>query len=105
TAQQGYLTVTRDGKTVAELHPQKRVYRVQTMPMTEAAIDAGIFRDLFVAIGEPLGEQGAWALRVYYKSFIRWIWFGGVLMAFGGLLGAMDRRYRIMNKKAVAAHA
>ncbi|MGY6274845.1 heme lyase CcmF/NrfE family subunit [Methylomonas sp. MgM2] len=105
TAQQGALTVTRDGQTVAELHPQKRVYRVQKMPMTEAAIDAGVFRDLFVAIGEPLGEGGAWALRVYYKSFIRWIWMGGVLMAIGGLLGAMDRRYRISNKKAVAAHA
>lgn len=104
TAQQGYLTVTRNGVTVAELHPQKRVYRVQKMPMTEAAIDAGIFRDLFVAIGEPLDEQGAWALRVYYKSFIRWIWCGGVLMAVGGLLGAMDKRYRIANKNTVIAH-
>lgn len=103
TAQQGYLTVTQGDETVAELHPQKRVYRVQKMPMTEAAIDAGLFRDLFVAIGEPLGEQGAWALRVYYKSFIRWIWLGGVLMAIGGLLGAMDKRYRVMNKKAVTA--
>jgi len=104
TAQQGSLTVTHDGKTVAELHPQKRVYRVQKMPMTEAAIDAGVFRDLFVAIGEPLGEGDAWALRVYYKSFIRWIWMGGVLMAVGGLLGAMDKRYRMLNKKAVSAH-
>ncbi len=104
TAQQGYLTVTKDGETVAELHPQKRVYRVKTMPMTEAAIDAGLFRDLFVAIGEPLGDQGAWSLRVYYKSFIRWIWLGGVLMAVGGLFGAMDKRYRILNKKAVAVN-
>ncbi|AEG00747.1 heme lyase CcmF/NrfE family subunit [Methylomonas methanica] len=104
-AEQGYLTVTHDGETVAELSPQKRVYRVQTMPMTEAAIDAGLFRDLFVAIGEPLGEEGAWSLRVYYKSFIRWIWMGGVFMAVGGLLGAMDRRYRMLNKKAVLAHA
>jgi cytochrome c-type biogenesis protein CcmF len=104
TAQQGHLTVSHDGKTVAELSPQKRVYRVQTMPMTEAAIDAGIFRDLFVAIGEPLGEQGAWSLRVYYKAFIRWIWMGGVFMGVGGLLGASDRRYRMMNKKAVDAH-
>jgi cytochrome c-type biogenesis protein CcmF len=104
TAQQGHLTVSHDGKTVAELSPQKRVYRVQTMPMTEAAIDAGVFRDLFVAIGEPLGEQGAWSLRVYYKAFIRWIWMGGVFMGVGGLLGASDRRYRMMNKKAVDAH-
>ena len=104
TAQQGYLTVTRGDETVAELHPQKRVYRVQKMPMTEAAIDAGLFRDLFVAIGEPLGEGGAWALRVYYKSFIRWIWLGGVFMAVGGLLGALDKRYRILNQKSVAAN-
>ena len=104
TAQQGHLTVSHDGKTVAELSPQKRVYRVQTMPMTEAAIDAGVFRDLFVAIGEPLGEQGAWSLRVYYKAFIRWIWMGGVFMGVGGLLGASDRRYRMMNKKAVDSH-
>jgi len=98
-AQQAYLTVDHDGKTVAELSPQKRVYRVQTMPMTEAAIDAGLFRDLFVAIGEPLGDQGAWSLRIYYKSFIRWIWLGGVFMAAGGLLAACDRRYRINPKK------
>jgi cytochrome c-type biogenesis protein CcmF len=104
-AEQGYLTVMHDGETVAKLSPQKRVYRVQTMPMTEAAIDAGLFRDLFVAIGEPLGEEGAWSLRVYYKAFIRWIWMGGVFMAVGGLLGATDRRYRMLNKKAVVAHA
>jgi len=104
-AQQAYLTVEYHDRIVAELHPQKRVYRVQTMPMTEAAIDAGLFRDLFVAIGEPLGDEGAWSLRIYYKSFIRWIWLGGVFMAAGGLLAATDRRYRINNKKAVAAHA
>lgn len=97
-AEQGYLTVSHAGAVVAELSPQKRVYRVQTMPMTEAAIDAGVFRDLFVALGEPLGEQGAWSLRVYYKAFIRWIWMGGVFMALGGLIAASDRRYRLLNK-------
>jgi cytochrome c-type biogenesis protein CcmF len=103
-AQQGHLTVDYQGETVAELLPQKRVYRVQTMPMTEAAIDAGVFRDLFVAIGEPLGKDGAWSLRVYYKSCIRWIWMGGVLMAVGGLLAACDRRYRIKTVKTAVAH-
>ncbi|OAI11450.1 c-type cytochrome biogenesis protein CcmF [Methylomonas lenta] len=102
-AQQGHLTVSHNDEIVAELAPQKRVYTVQTMPMTEAAIDAGVSRDLFVAIGEPLGDEGAWSLRVYYKAFIRWIWMGGVFMAVGGLLGALDRRYRLMNKKAVSA--
>jgi cytochrome c-type biogenesis protein CcmF len=94
-AQQGFLTVSHNGQEVAKLEPQKRVYRVQTMPMTEAAIDAGLFKDLFVAIGEPLDANGAWSLRVYYKAFIRWIWLGAVFMAVGGLCAACDRRYRI----------
>ncbi|GAB4260543.1 MAG: heme lyase CcmF/NrfE family subunit [Methylomicrobium sp.] len=105
TAQQGHVTVTYRDELVAEMAPQKRVYRVQQMPMTEAAIDAGLFRDLFVAIGEPLGESGAWSLRIYYKAFIRWIWIGGVLMAFGGLWAACDRRYRITGKKQAGRHA
>jgi cytochrome c-type biogenesis protein CcmF len=94
-AEQAFVTVSYDGKEVAKLEPQKRVYRVQKMPMTEAAIDAGLFRDLFVAIGEPLGDKGAWSLRIYYKSFIRWIWLGALFMAAGGLCAACDRRYRI----------
>ncbi|MCX7068502.1 MAG: heme lyase CcmF/NrfE family subunit [Methylococcales bacterium] len=97
-AQQAFVTVSHEGKQVAQLEPQKRVYSVQTMPMTEAAIDAGLFRDLFVAIGEPLGKQGAWSLRIYYKSFIRWIWLGAIFMAVGGLCAACDRRYRIKVK-------
>ena len=95
-AQQAFVTVSHEGKEVAKLEPQKRVYQVQTMPMTEAAIDAGLFRDLFVAIGEPLGDQGAWSLRIYYKAFIRWIWLGAVFMAAGGLCAAFDRRYRVV---------
>jgi cytochrome c-type biogenesis protein CcmF len=97
-AQQAFVTVSHNGEQVAKLEPQKRVYKVQTMPMTEAAIDAGLFRDLFVAIGEPLGKDGAWSLRIYYKSFIRWIWLGAVFMAVGGLCAAGDRRYRIKVK-------
>jgi cytochrome c-type biogenesis protein CcmF len=95
-AQQAFVTVSHEGKEVAKLEPQKRVYQVQTMPMTEAAIDAGLFRDLFVAIGEPLGDQGAWSLRIYYKAFIRWIWLGAVFMAAGGLCAAFDSRYRVV---------
>ncbi len=94
-ADQAFVTVSHQGKTVAELEPQKRIYQVRKMPMTEAAIEAGLFRDLFVAIGEPLGDKGAWSLRIYYKSFIRWIWLGAVFMAAGGLCSAFDRRYRI----------
>ena len=76
------------------MQPEKRIYRVQTMPMTEAAIDAGITRDLFAALGEPLGDSGAWSLRLYHKPFVRWIWIGGLFMGLGGLLAATDRRYR-----------
>ena len=94
-AQQAFVTVTYKGQEVAKLEPQKRVYQVKTMPMTEAAIDAGLFRDLFVAIGEPLGDKGAWSLRIYYKAFIRWIWLGALFMAVGGLLAACDKRYRL----------
>jgi len=61
--------------------------------MTEAGIDAGITRDLFVALGEALGGEGAWSVRVYHKPFVRWIWLGGLLMALGGLLAASDGRY------------
>jgi cytochrome c-type biogenesis protein CcmF len=95
-ADQAFVTVDHQDERVAEMEPQKRIYQVQKMPMTEAAIDAGLFRDLFVAIGEPLGNEGAWSLRIYYKSFIRWIWLGAILMAAGGLLAALDRRYRIV---------
>jgi cytochrome c-type biogenesis protein CcmF len=86
--------VSENGTLVAELHPQKRIYRASGMPMTEAGIDAGVTRDLFVALGEPLDDAGSWALRIYYKPYVRWIWMGGLLMAFGGLLAVTDKRYR-----------
>ncbi|MDD9812360.1 MAG: heme lyase CcmF/NrfE family subunit [Gammaproteobacteria bacterium] len=75
------------------LRPEKRTYLVQKNPMTEAAIDAGLTRDLYVALGEEL-ERGAWSVRIYYKPFIRWIWLGALLMAAGGLVAATDKRYR-----------
>ena len=94
TAQRGTIHVSRDGEEVAVLHPEKRTYRVQTKPMTEAGIDAGLFRDIYVSLGESLGG-GDWALRLYYKPMVRWIWLGGLLMALGGLLAASDPRYRM----------
>lgn len=100
-AQQGLITVSHDGMADVTLEPQKRVYQIQKMPMTEAAIDAGLFRDLFVAIGEPLGDEGAWSLRIYYKAFIRWIWLGAIFMAVGGLCATCDKRYRSAKKEAV----
>jgi len=91
----GNFTVTSEsGDFEVVLQPEKRIYRVQQSPMTEAAIDAGFTRDLFIALGEPLGDNGAWAVRIYYKPFIRWIWLGAIIMALGGLFAASDRRYR-----------
>ena len=92
-AEQGTFQVLQNGEQIATLHPQKRFYWTKQMPMTEAAIDWGITRDIYVALGEPLGDD-AWSVRVYYKPFIRWIWLGGLLMALGGFLAVMDRRYR-----------
>lgn len=77
------------------LRPEKRTYLVQKNPMTEAAIDAGLTRDLYIALGEALDGSGeAWSVRIYYKPFIRWIWLGALLMAAGGLVAAADKRYR-----------
>ncbi|MEW9623482.1 heme lyase CcmF/NrfE family subunit [Rhodanobacter geophilus] len=103
-ADQGVVTVLRDGRTVAVMHPQKRTYAREQV-QTESAVDAGVFRDLYVALGEPMDAndiEGAWALRLYYKPFIRWIWGGGVLMMLGGFVCAGDRRFRI---KRIAAEA
>ena len=92
-AQRADIEVTRAGRPVSRLAPEKRTYVSQPQPMTEAAIDPGFTRDLYAALGEPLGG-GAWSVRLHYKPFVRWIWFGAVLMALGGLLAAADRRYR-----------
>jgi cytochrome c-type biogenesis protein CcmF len=95
-ATEGLVIASKDGEAVAVLQTQKRNYGQGTMPMTEAGIDAGITRDLYVSLGEPLGSSdNAWSVRLYYKPFVRWIWMGGVFMALGGLLAATDRRYRL----------
>ena len=94
TSDRATVHVLQDGREIAVLHPEKRVYQVRAMPMTEAGIDPGFTRDLYVALGEPL-EDGAWAVRLHVKPFVRWIWLGGLLMGFGGFLAALDRRYRV----------
>lgn len=93
----GIIDVTRNGRPEATLHAEKRYYRVARSMMTEAAIDGGFSRDLYAALGEEL-DDGAWAMRLYYKPFVRWIWFGGVLMASGGILCILDPRYRLSKK-------
>ena len=93
-AMQGLIEVSVDGRKTNELRPEKRIYRVQQNAMTEAAIDTGFTRDLYVALGESVDNGRAWIVRVYVKPFIDWIWGGAFLMAMGGLLAATDRRYR-----------
>ena len=105
-AHRGTLHLYRGKREIAELHPEKRIYTVQTKPMTESAIDVGFTRDIYVSLGEGLGN-GDWSMRLYYKPFVRWIWFGGLLIAIGGLLAASDRRYRIASarERALASAA
>ena len=92
-ADRATFDVYKSGEFVTSLLPEKRTYFSQQNPMTEAGIDPGLFRDLYLAMGEPL-EGDAWAIRVQYKPFIRWIWLGPLLMAFGGMLSVSDKRYR-----------
>ncbi|QWE14184.1 heme lyase CcmF/NrfE family subunit [Polynucleobacter sp. AP-Sving-400A-A2] len=100
-AMQGTFLLTRNGQLEATMYPEKRNYFSSTMPMTEAAIDASLTRDIYVSLGEELDDK-AWAVRVYYKPFVDWIWGGCVLMALGGLLAMSDKRYRMKLKKVAA---
>ena len=91
----GEVNVNKDGKPLEVLYPEKRKYFSSAMPMTEAAIDSGLFRDLYVSLGEPIeGDKPQWSVRVFYKPFVSWIWYGAILMVLGGLLAVSDRRYR-----------
>jgi cytochrome c-type biogenesis protein CcmF len=94
-ALRGDIKVTKDGKFLEMLYPEKRKYFSSAMPMTEAGIDSGLFRDLYVSLGEPIeGERMQWSVRVFYKPFVSWLWYGSILMVLGGLLAVSDRRYR-----------
>ena len=84
---------------IAQLRAQKRDYNSQMGIMTEAAIDAGLTRDLFFALGEQLGSN-SWSVRIYHKPFVRWIWLGALFMAFGGVIAVMDKRFRRVRSKS-----
>jgi cytochrome c-type biogenesis protein CcmF len=101
SAAQGLVVVTREGRELAQMHPEKRIYRVQQNPMTEADIDTGLTRDLYVSLGQAT-EGDAWIVRIYYTPFVSWIWGGCVFMALGGLLAASDRRYRMAKREQEA---
>ncbi|MGB9130136.1 MAG: heme lyase CcmF/NrfE family subunit [Thiobacillus sp.] len=99
-AARGTLEVSRNGKPVATLHPEKRVYNASAMAMTEASVHPNIFRDIYVAMGEQLDDQGAWTVRLFHKPFINWLWFGALFMVVGGFMAASDKRYRIALKRS-----
>lgn len=102
-SREGNIEVLRNGKFVRFLNPEKRIYNVQRNMMTEADIDGGLFRDLYVALGEPLADDPSgltWAVRLYYKPFVRWLWLGALIMAAGALVAISDRRYRVKSKRA-----
>ena len=96
TAQVGNFDVAQGSHNMPPMHPEKRTYVSSSMPMTEAAIDSGFTRDVYVSLGEALdaGTHPAWSVRVYYKPFVNWIWWGALFMALGGILATLDRRYR-----------
>jgi cytochrome c-type biogenesis protein CcmF len=101
-ADEGEVELRRSGDLIAVLAPQKRFYPVQQQTMTEAAIDTTLFRDVFVALGEPLGND-AWSFRLQVKPLIGFLWFGTGLMAVGGIIAVSDRRYRELARERRSA--
>jgi cytochrome c-type biogenesis protein CcmF len=93
-ADAGEVTVLKNGNPYLTLKPEKRTYFATGSVQTEADIDVGFFRDLFAALGDPRGD-GAWVVRIHFKPFVFWIWFGALLMATGGITAILDRRYRV----------
>ncbi|WP_412478640.1 heme lyase CcmF/NrfE family subunit [Azonexus sp. IMCC34839] len=107
-AAQGDFDLSVEGKFLRKMNPEKRNYHSSTMPMTEASIDAGLLRDVYVSLGEPIDRdkpEGEWAVRVYYKPYVDWIWGGCILMALGGLAAMLDRRYRVKARAAAKVPA
>ncbi|MCX7145298.1 MAG: heme lyase CcmF/NrfE family subunit, partial [Sulfuritalea sp.] len=101
----GTVELSKDGRVLKTMYPEKRNYFSSQMPMTEAAIDAAFTRDVYVSLGEPLDNTGAWSVRVYYKPFVDWIWGGCLLMGLGGFIAMLDRRYRLRVKAAASLPA
>jgi cytochrome c-type biogenesis protein CcmF len=92
------INVSKNGRFVEKLYPEKRNYTATGNVMTETAIDTGLFRDLYVSLGEPV-SAGAWSVRIYYKPFVDWIWGGAILMAMGGGVALSDRRYALVARR------
>ncbi len=103
-AARAQIQVDKNGRAVTTLYPEKRIYTVQNMPMTEAAIDPGFTRDLYVSLGDAVSAT-AWIVRVQHKPFVDWIWGGCLLMALGGAVAASDRRYRVAARRSQEQYA
>jgi cytochrome c-type biogenesis protein CcmF len=101
SAVEAAVKVTRNGAPETIIHSQKRTYPVRSMPMTEAGIDAGLTRDLYVSLGEPL-DNNDWSVRIYHRPYVRCIWLGAIFMALGGVFAAADRRYRLGTRHKAA---
>lgn len=98
---QAEVKVSKDGSYITTLYPEKRTYIISMMPMTEAAIDATLLRDVYIALGEPLSDNsGQWAVRIYVKPLVRWLWLGALIMALGSVLSILDKRYRLRHRRA-----
>jgi cytochrome c-type biogenesis protein CcmF len=102
-AWRGDVDLLEGGKSKRKLYPEKRFFHSSTMPMTKAAIDNGLLRDVYVSLGEPIDRahpEKEWIVRVYYKPLVNWIWGGTYLMSLGGIIAILDRRYRQRRKKS-----
>jgi cytochrome c-type biogenesis protein CcmF len=100
-ATQAHVEVLKNDKLIHVLYPEKRRYFSSAMPMTEAAIRSSFLGDLYVSLGDPIaGDKPSWSMRVYHKPFVPWLWAGVLLMVAGGVVAAMDRRYRRRNLDA-----
>jgi cytochrome c-type biogenesis protein CcmF len=95
------MNVFHNGSMRVRMHPEKRIYNVSGNALTNAAIDTSVFRDLYVALGEPAGENDGWSFRIQYKPFVDWIWAGAFLMALGGVLALTDKRYVTTSRKKI----
>ena len=98
----GTVDILRNERKITTVYPEKRLYPIQSEPMTEAGISPGIVRDFYVSLGEPLDDSGAWSVRIHIKPFVRWIWLGAIFMALGALIAATDQRLRSTVKSRVA---
>lgn len=102
-AQQGSIVVKKDDEQIVELHPQKRFYPKQQQPMTEADIYPGLTKDIYVSLGEQINEQGDWAVRIYIKPYIRWMWFGGLMMLAGAVIALFSKRSKRLEQQQIDA--